>query len=444
MAVDVILTPYVLAGTIKVALEGVPRMQEMNLEQILQFIIAHNAIIIEGLIAAILLTVLFLALRAFLFTSDGPAEGSSSSMMELEATLKKLLEQAGKVPLTIAPENQTGGSGSTGDLGSGVQAAQLSEQINTLRKELEGKQKEIEHIKSAAGATAAPGGMSDGDKAQLEAQIKDLQAKLQEYEIISEDIADLSFYKEQNAKLQKELEAKGGAAPAATPPTAAPTPAPAAVPAAASVAPTAEAKPEPEIVGKAQGKAETPAETPVPAEPVAEVAPPAAETAATAPAEAPALAAEPAAAPAATEAEAAPPVENVVDDQLMAEFAAAVQKQKTGDPAAVAAKPAAAAPKPATPAAAPTPAPAKAATPVEKSEPKAEDSSILGEVDIEKMVQEAGGISLDGPEVSAEQALGTGIDEEKLLQEAKALQGVNPDEKKLMGDFENFVKKNEG
>lgn len=418
MAVDVILTLYVLAGTIKVALKGVPRMQEMNLEQILQFIIAHNAIIIEGLIAAILLTVLFLALRAFLFTSDGPAEGSSSSMMELEATLKKLLEQAGKVPLTIAPENQTGGSGGAGDLGSGAQAAQLSEQINTLRKELEGKQKEIEQIKSAAGATAAPSGMSDGDKSKLEAQIKDLQAKLQEYEIISEDIADLSFYKEQNAKLQKELEAKGGTVPAATPPAPAAPAAPMAAeatPAADAAAtpaasPAEEAKPEPEIVGKSQGKAETATEAPA-----AEAAP----------------------------AVEMPPVENVVDDQLMAEFAAAVQKQKTGDPAAAATPaapaPKAAAPKPAAPAAAPKPA-----APAEKSAAKAEDASVLGEVDIEKMVQEAGGISLDGPEVTAEQALGTGIDEEKLLQEAKALQGVNPDEKKLMGDFENFVKKNEG
>jgi|GEM_PF-937138 len=408
MAVDVILTPLLWPGTIKVALEGVLTMPEMNLEQILQFIIAHNATIIEALIAAILISVLFLAFRAFLFVSDGPAEGTSSSMLELEATLKRLIEQAGKVPLTVMPENQTGAPAGAGDLGSGAQAAQLSEQINALRKELEVKQKEIEQVKSAAGATATPTGLSDADKSKLEAQIKDLQAKLQEYEIISEDIADLSFYKEQNAKLQKELEAKGGAAPAPATPVAAP--APTSAPAAAETKPEikAPAKEEPAIVGKTQTKSETPSTTETPA-----------------PVEKPAEPATAEAAPAPTEA-AAPAVDNVVDDQLMAEFAAAVQKQKSGDAAPVT-----------------TPA-AKAASAAPAVAPKAEEASILGEVDIEKMVQEAGGISMDGPEVSAEQALGTDIDEAKLLQEASALQGVNPDEKKLMGDFENFVKKNEG
>jgi hypothetical protein len=387
----------------------------MNFEQILQFIIAHNATIIETLIAAILVTVLFLALRAFLFGSDGPEENSRTSMVELEATLKKLIEQAGKVPLTVVPEREAAAAAASGgDLGSATQAAQLSEQINSLRKELETKQKEIEEIRTsaggAAGASAAPlAGMSDADKSKLEEQIKDLQAKLQEYEIISEDIADLSFYKEQNAKLQKELEAVKGGAPTPVTPEAPPSVAPKAEPsaepaAAAPVEPAAvPAKEEPEIVGKASSAKE-----------------------AAAPAEAAPAATEPAAEPAAatTATEPVPPVENVVDDQLMAEFAAAVQKQGGG-------------------AAAPATAPAseKAADP---ATPKASADFNLGEVDIEKMVQEAGGISGDGPEVTAEQALGTGIDAEKLLQEATALQGVNPEEKKLMGDFESFVKKNEG
>lgn len=394
----------------------------MNLEQILQFIIAHNATIIEALIAAILVVILFLALRAFL-GGDAPEESSRTSMVELEATLKKLIEQAGKVPLTVVPEGEAANAAASGggELGSGTQAAQLSEQINTLRKELETKQKEIEQMKaSGAGATAAaPAGLSDADKAKLEAQIKDLQAKLQEYEIISEDIADLSFYKEQNAKLQRELEATKGGAPAAAAAALAPTPAaPAPAAAAPTPAPAAAPKEEPAIVGKAQAKEATaaaaPAEPPV-ATPAAPPAPapssgieaPKAEAAPAAPAE---------------EAPAAP-VENVIDDQLMAEFAAAVEKQKGG--------------------AAPTAAAVE--TPVSAPEtPKAEGEFNLGEVDIEKMVQEAGGITGDGPEVTAEQALGTSVDAEKLLQEASALQGVNPEEKKLMGDFENFVKKNEG
>src|SRR5690606_29016337 len=66
-------------------------------------------------------------------------------------------------------------------------------------------------------ATTAPG-VSTEEKDKLDAKIKELQAKLSEYEIISEDIADLSFYKEQNAKLAREVEAlkSGGAVATAT------------------------------------------------------------------------------------------------------------------------------------------------------------------------------------------------------------------------------------
>jgi hypothetical protein len=56
---------------------------------------------------------------------------------------------------------------------------------------------------------------SDDEAKKLESKVKDLEARLAEYEIISEDIADLSFYKEENIRLQNELMAlKNGEAPA--------------------------------------------------------------------------------------------------------------------------------------------------------------------------------------------------------------------------------------
>ncbi|PIS11193.1 MAG: hypothetical protein COT73_05260 [Bdellovibrio sp. CG10_big_fil_rev_8_21_14_0_10_47_8] len=388
----------------------------------------HNATIIEVLIGASLVAVVFLAIRSFLIAKDPGAAGAALPS-DLEETLKKIIEKANQVPSAAAVSGEGG--------------KELVEEISKLKGELEKKQKQIEEIKNSPAAAAAPaGGMSSEEKSGLEAKLKELQAKLAEYEIISEDIADLSFYKEQNAKLQKELEAAKGGAPApaaaagtvstpppaedAAPPSVAPAPTPPEVPAPPSEAP---APTPPEVPAP-------PSEAPAPTPP--EVPAPPSEAPAPTPPEVPASPqAEATAAPAAAE-EPAPAVENVIDDALMAEFAAAVEKQKVSAPAAPAGDGKAAAPA----------APAPAATAVAAAAPAAAvptaDDASLGSMDMDKMMAEAAGISAANvPDINPEQALGTEVDENKLLQEAKALEAVKPEDKALMGEFENFVKKNE-
>jgi hypothetical protein len=385
---------------------------------------------IEVLIGVILVLTLLVAIRTFLSAKEEEANPQAGmNLADLEATLKKLLEKANAVPAT----------GSASADGASPEVSNLIAEINNLKLELDQKRKEIEDVKTAAanapaGATAAPAGaatMSDEERAKLEAKLKELEGKLAEYEIISEDIADLSFYKEQNTKLQKELESlKAGGAPVA-----AETPAQAPV----AEAPKAEEKKsEPEIVEKAQAApAEVPAPAPAPAptpqpapEPVAPPAPPApaaeaapAAPAAPAPPAPPVPAAEAAPAPeSAAETSAAPaktppePV-NVVDDSLMAEFAAAIESQKADAPAVE---------------------PSSEGT-AEPAEPAVD----LGTLDMEKMIQEASGIPDPQTEVKPEEALGTALDQEKLLKEANALGAVSPEDQKLMGEFENFVKKGE-
>jgi len=48
--------------------------------------------------------------------------------------------------------------------------------------------------------------LAEKERSDYEAKIKELESRLAEYEIISEDIADLSFFKEENVRLTKELE----------------------------------------------------------------------------------------------------------------------------------------------------------------------------------------------------------------------------------------------
>ena len=385
----------------------------MQLENFIQFIIRHNALLIQSLVGAIVFFVLFLAYRSFLSAKANEGKPTQTSgganLGDIEETLKKLLEKAGNVPAV----------GSAQAAAAGPDSAPLIGEIEVLKKKLEERQSEIEKLKSApapAGATAADAGLSD--------QIKELQAKLAEYEIISEDIADLSFYKEENAKLQKQLEeakASGGSVPAPsaaapvapTPVAAAPTPTPpppepppaieeptpvveAAAPSEPTVEPGLEIVPEPMAEpAAAASEPEVPLVTvplPPPPEPVA---------AASLPSAIPPKDGEPAPAP-----EANPEG----DAEVMNEFAAAIEQQRlNSDPNA-------------------------------KPAPAASTDGTLGQMDMDRMLAEAAGLEKVKSEGAGNALEGT-LDANKLLQEADSMEIVKPEDAKLMGQFENFVKK---
>ncbi len=342
-----------------------------------EFYFQHQNGIIESLLILVVVITLYVGFRA-LFSSGG--EGVGGDLGQLEETLKKLLEQkteSGADPAMLVQ----------------AQAAQeqLRVQVEQLKKELVEKEARLADSSANAGA-----GLDVDERKKLDGQIKELQNKLAEYEIISEDIADLSHFKEENVRLKKELETVrqgGGPAPAAAVPT-----------------PVAAAAPVAEVIASA---------------PVAAAPAPAAEPA-------------PAAAAAASD---------IIDDDIMAEFARAVEAQKKtteegGEAVAVASVEAAAELPQETPAAAVKVEPvieaaAPAAAVAEKS--ASEDSAVMGQMDIDKMLSEADTI----PEESEAtlNALEAALDADKLLAEASEFEGPHAEEEKLMGDFEEFVKK---
>ena len=261
----------------------------LSMEKFLEFWSHYNAAIIETLVALILISAIYLAYRAFfgakgVDTFDGSGAGDTA---KIEKTLQKILEQQSA--------RAASGEGAAGASASSEAPVELVQELATMKRALEEKEKQIlvlqekavQAAKAAqagggpsaqdiAAAASAAAGLAEKERLDYEARIKELEARLAEYEIISEDIADLSFFKEENARLTKELESlrAGGGAPAAP------------------VAPAAPAAP----VAPAAPAAAAPAE----AAPVAEAAP-------------------------------AVPAEGVaaIDDSLMAEFAAAVEGQKT-------------------------------------------------------------------------------------------------------------------
>ncbi|MEZ4871574.1 MAG: hypothetical protein R2827_04860 [Bdellovibrionales bacterium] len=188
----------------------------MSVESFLQFITVYDEYIIQFTLVGIfgIATALF-----FVWTKQENEQSStggvnSDQIAQLEETLRKVIAQStpgGGAVASIGPD---------GELDESVLAANAAE-LQELKSSLESKEKELIEIKQKI-ESGELSSSSGGDAADLEAKIKDLEARLQEYEIIEDDIADLSMYKEENQKLKEELDAlkAGGAVPAAKPPKA--------------------------------------------------------------------------------------------------------------------------------------------------------------------------------------------------------------------------------
>lgn len=259
--------------------------------------------IIESLIALVIIFSLFLAYRGF-FAKDSKAEGSeaghSLDTTQIEKALQKILENQNHSKDSHSAE----GARMNTDLDAlDREASETSSmEIQELRSSLSESQQKIEKLQTQlqealqkatelSEASVAPA-ESSKESEEFKNKIRDLEARLSEYEIIAEDIADLSHYRDENEKLKKDLEAlkSGGSA---VPSSAAPSES---APASPQTMSATEA--ESELDAMIAEATKTPAESTSP--------PPAATT----PAEESASA-------------------DLIDDDLMKEFAAAVESQKS-------------------------------------------------------------------------------------------------------------------
>ncbi len=149
-------------------------------------------------------------------------------------------------------------------------ALEFDRNVNTLKTEKDALEKKLRE----APAAAASGGADPAVAAEL-AKVKkdadDLKAKLAEYEVIEDDLANLKKYQTENKTLREQLEAlgKGASAPAAAPAPVAAAPEPAKVAPVAAAAPAPDATPAPVAA----------APTPVAAAPAPEASAPAADAA---------------------------------------------------------------------------------------------------------------------------------------------------------------------
>lgn len=219
----------------------------MTLDQSLQWFVDHNVVLIEGLFVVILVGISFILFRSVVAgKEDG---GSGPSLAEIEKALRQVLNATDSKPraevekaaaMIQDSEIPSGPVATAGAANVGPTTVKAAPQVDAnalaqmnaqaadlekLRKEMQDReraladlQKALEEAKKAQ--AAAPVGSPPVDTKPLEDKIKELQAKLTEYEIIEDDIANLSTYKQENQKLKGELDSLkaklGGTSPAET------------------------------------------------------------------------------------------------------------------------------------------------------------------------------------------------------------------------------------
>ena len=187
----------------------------MDLNALVRLIYAKHELMLGVSITLLLIVTVLMLVRSVM--EDRQAEKTSGKAGDLDAkTLNTALEGAMKKVLADKGiQGAIAGAAVSGSSEIGASASALAPETQELKKSLSEKEakiaalmSDIETLKIAAEKVqpTADGGVVPGvDVSALQAKLVELQAKLAEYEIIEDDIADLSMYKEENKKLKAEL-----------------------------------------------------------------------------------------------------------------------------------------------------------------------------------------------------------------------------------------------
>lgn len=164
---------------------------------------AHNEAIIQWLLVTILGFSALLFFRAIFGKKEKPSEGDADTpaLSGIQDLLKKIIEQTAGLEKTIiagpVPAADAGAAGAPAPPGGGADPAEMAR----LKSLIKAREEELNKLKSDP--------IGDKLRSQID-KVQELEARLKEYEILEDDIADLSLYKEENTRLKTELQKLAG------------------------------------------------------------------------------------------------------------------------------------------------------------------------------------------------------------------------------------------
>lgn len=148
------------------------------MESLVHFIMSNGTMVVTMLLGGIIFCVFGLLIMSFHSPKLAIAQ-ELGSVDRLEGVLRQMLS------------DQDFSKGKSDDGASESEVSLLKEQVSILEKEVKDKNQKLES--------------SGGDDTVLKTRIKELEAKLNEYSIIEEDISDLSKFRQENEELRTRI-----------------------------------------------------------------------------------------------------------------------------------------------------------------------------------------------------------------------------------------------
>ncbi len=206
------------------------------MEKVLYFLSNYNAQIIQAGFAVVFLLIIIYVYRAFFMA--GSLSGETADVAHspaIEQKLNQILEIQRSKSGAVAPSS----SGAVAPSGGGSAPGTSSPRGQNAEEEIDKLKAEIynlrQQLNDAEKVSAVSGGQNlapfsavnsnedavENDPAsskateQMVVKVKELESRLSEYEIIADDIAELSQLRADNAKLKEQLSKVQGSAPAA-------------------------------------------------------------------------------------------------------------------------------------------------------------------------------------------------------------------------------------
>ncbi len=194
----------------------------MDLNGLIRLIFAKNDLLLGISISLLLIVTVLMLIRSVMEDRQTEKRGGGGVDLDpkalnsaIEGAMKKVLADKGIQGAIGAAAGASSGIGANGGSGEGSGSSADSTELKRALSEKEAKisalMSDLDALKDqieASSSSVSPNGgaAKDGvDVSALQARLAELQAKLAEYEIIEDDIADLSLFKEENKKLKAEL-----------------------------------------------------------------------------------------------------------------------------------------------------------------------------------------------------------------------------------------------
>ncbi len=183
------------------------------MNELINWVSLNNTLMIQICFTVVLVLLVVYVYRLFFVVSSGPAETSSGNfeVSQLNQKIEQLLQQKidGQSNANSNPGNVSSGQvASAASSSDRAEVQQLRAEVSTLRNALNESEKKVFDMSPSATSDAAglvENKIGEEKAAELSAKVEQLEARLAEYDVIAEDIAELSQLRSENSELKKRL-----------------------------------------------------------------------------------------------------------------------------------------------------------------------------------------------------------------------------------------------